>query len=207
MLSNGIKRGFPPERLKKIKEPKIHKDEGGYYIHTINENAKVYFEDYYKFLESAEKRCQREKEELDKRICECNPERIETLSYYRARKIIVELVLKIIHSFYGDSQNLAVIMTPWCLGTVILEKVETYKEIIAGGEIEDPNLRDNPYFVLKYLDEIYKKTLLDIFDLPQKAFRVKWQYTELLKRYSRLLSNVICGLETILLFLKGSASA
>ncbi len=206
MLSNGIKRGFPPERLKRIKEPKVHKDEGGYYIYTINENAKVYFEDYYKFLKSVEKRCLKEKEDLEKKIGECDSERLESLSYFRAKKIIVELVLKITYSFYGDSQNFAVIMSPWCLGTVILEKVETYKEIIAGGAAENPNLSENPYFVLKYLDEIYKKTLLDIFGFPQKAFKVKWQYTELLKRYSKLLSNAICGLETILLFLKGSSS-
>jgi len=63
MLSNGMKRGFSPERLKRFREPKVHKDEGGYYIYTINENVKVYFEDYYKFLESAEKRCLREKKQ------------------------------------------------------------------------------------------------------------------------------------------------
>jgi len=97
-------------------------------------------------------------------------------------------------------------MTPWCLGTVILEKIEAYKERIAGGEIENSNLSTNPYYVLKYMDEIYKKTLMDMFGLPEKAFKMKWQYTELLKRYSRLLCNVIGGLETLLIFIKGSGS-
>ncbi|KPL02943.1 MAG: hypothetical protein AMJ90_04495 [candidate division Zixibacteria bacterium SM23_73_2] len=207
MLSNGMKRGFSPERLRRFKEPKVRKDEGGYYIHTVNENAKVYFDDYYKFLKSTEKRCLLEKEKLEKKISGCDPEKLETVAYYRARNVIVEFVLKIVYSYYGNGHNFSVIMSPWCLGTVMLEKLESYKEILAGGEIESPDLSDNPYYVLRYLHEIYRKALMELLDLPEKAFKVKWQYTELLKRYSRLLCNVIGGLETLLLFVKGSGSA
>lgn len=49
MLSAGIKRGFPKDRIASLKEPRIKRDEGGYYILTLNENIKVYFEDYYLF--------------------------------------------------------------------------------------------------------------------------------------------------------------
>lgn len=206
MLKAGIKRGFSEERLPSIKDSRVKKDEGGYYILTLNENAKVYFEDYYQFLERAEERCFEEKKELDKKIIQCNPKKSECLSYYRAKKLIVDQVLKYIYSYYGDSSDLGVMMTPWCFGTVILEKIEAYKEKLSKGEIHDPNIADFPYFVLKYLDEIYKRTLLDLFEFPEKAFSIRWQYTELLKRYSKVLSNISGALQSILLMVKNYGS-
>lgn len=202
MLSNGIKRGFPKERLKKIKEPKVHKDEGGFFIFTINENTKVYFEDFYTFLEKAEKRCLGEKRQLEEKLSNCDPQKTETLSYYRARKIIVDLILKNVYGFYGDSNSFGVIMSPWCYGTVMLEKVEHHKELIAKGEINDPEISENVYFILKYMDEIFKKTLLELLDLPEEALKVKWQYTDLLRRYSKLLGGVVSTLEAILIWVK-----
>lgn len=206
MLSNGIKRGFPPERFKKIKEPKVHKDEGGYFILTLNENAKVYFEDFYVFLENAEKRCLEEKKRLQEKMIKCDPERVETISYYRARKIIVDLILKSLYRFYNDSSSFAVIMTPWCFGTVMLEKIEHHKELIAKGEINSPELSEDIYFVLKYMDEICKKTLLEMLDLPPEAFKIKWQYTDVLRRYTRLLGGVVSTLEAILIWVKAQGS-
>ncbi len=202
MLTNGIKRGFPKDRLKKIKEPKVHKDEGGYYIFTINEDAKVYFEDFYTFLENAEKKCLAEKKRLQEKMTECDPQKMETLSFYRARKLLVDLILKNVYGFYEDSTSFAVIMSPWCFGTVILEKIENFKELIAKGEINSPEISDNPYFILKYMDEIFKKTLMEMLDLPVEALKVKWQYTDLLKRYSRLLAGIVTTLETILTWVK-----
>ena len=206
MLTNGIKRGFPKERLKKIKEPKIHKDEGGYFILTINENTKIYFDDFYTFLEKAEKRCLAEKKRIQEKMIECDSQKMETLSYYRARKILVDIILKNVYVFYGDSTSFAVIMSPWCFGTVILEKIEHYKELIAKGEINSPEISENPYFILKYMDEIFKKTLMEMLDLPAEAFKVKWQYTDLLKRYSKLLGGVITTLETILTWVKAQGT-
>jgi hypothetical protein len=206
MLSNGIKRGFPPERLKKVKEPKVHKDEGGYFIFTINENAKVYFEDFYLFLEKAEKRCLEERKQVAEKIKNCDPNRTETLSYYRARKIIVELVLKNVYNFYGDSTTFGVIMSPWCFGTVMLEKIEQHKELIAKGEINNPEICEDIYFILKYMDEICRKTLLQMLDLSTDALKFKWQYTDLLKRYSRLLGGIITTLETILIWVKAQGT-
>jgi hypothetical protein len=206
MLKAGIKKGFPEEKVPSIKDPRVKRDEGGHYILTLNENSKVYFEDYYQFLESAEERCLEEKKELDKKIIQCDPKKIECLSYYRAKKLIVDQVLKYIYSYYGDSSDLGVIMSPWCFGTVILEKIEAYKEKISRGEVHDPNIPDYPYFVLKYLDEIYKKTLLDLFEFPEKAFSIRWQYTELLKRYSKILSNISGAMQSILLMVKNYGS-
>ena len=206
MLISNIKRGFPKEKLKKIKEPKVHKDEDGFFIFTINENTKVYFEDFYEFLEKAEKICLAEKKRIQEKMIECDPHKMETLSYYRARKILVDLILRNVYSFYGDSTSFAVIMSPWCFGTVILEKMEHYKELIAKGEVTSPEISDNPYYILKYMDEIFKKTIMEMLDLPVEALKVKWQYTDLLKRYSKLLGGVITTLETILTWVKAQGT-
>jgi len=202
MLSNRTKRGFPPERLNKNLEPKVKKDDGGHYLFTLNENIKVYFEDFYKFLERVEKRATDELKSLEQKIGDIHPSRIESLSYYRARKIIVERLLKQVYQFYADDKNLGAIMSPWCFGTVVLEKIELYRDRIRKGDAQDPNIPDYPYFVLRYIEEIYKKTLLEIFEFPEKAFSVRWQYTELLKRYSKVLSNINTALQNILAMVK-----
>jgi hypothetical protein len=194
----GLKRGFPEQWLKKQREPKIKKDERGYYIYTVNENTKVYFEDFYNFLEKAERKCLGEIKSLREKISQCDSKKEETLAYYQARRIIVELVLKSICNFYEDDSNLGVIMSPWCLGTVILEKVENYKERLSRGELLHSSLPEYPYYVLRYMDEIYKKTLLEIFEFPIEAFSIKWQYTEILKRYSKKLSDITAALANIL---------
>jgi len=198
MLDQKHKRGFADERLKHFSEPKVHKDDGGFYINTLSENIKVYFDDYYLFLEKVYARCCQESGILDKKINATGDDSTETAAYYRARKIIVDITQKTAMSFYTDDSNFGVIMTPWCFGTVILEKVEIYRERLARGDVNDPNATAYPYYVIKYLDEIYKKTLLDIFDFPSEAFKMRWQYSELLKRYSRVLSDITTSLNSVL---------
>ena len=201
-MSNKLKRGFPPERLNKNLEPKVKRDDGGYYLFTLNENIKVYFEDFYKFLERVEKRATGELNDLEQKIKEIHPSRIESLSYCRAKKIILEQLLKQVYKFYADGNNFGAIMSPWCFGTVVLEKIELYRDRIRKGDVQDPNIPDYPYFVFRYIEEIYKKTLLEIFEFPEKAFSVRWQYTELLKRYSKVLSNINTALQNILAMVK-----
>lgn len=198
MLSNGTDRGFSEAWLSTVVEPRVHRDQHGHFIYSISENTPVYFEDFYRFLEEVEKKCLVELGVLNFKIRRAPPEYEQTLSYYSARRIIVEQLLKNVHSFYSDSTNLGVIMTPWCFGTVVLEKIEIYKGRLVRGECTDPNLPDFPYLVFTYLDEIYRKTLLDIFGFPPQAFSVRWQYTELLKRYSKVLSDVNSSLQQIL---------
>jgi len=202
MLLDGTRRGFPTERLDSKNEPKVKCDKGGFYIHTINENVKIYFEDYYLFLEKSEMKAQKEQDRLIDLIEATPKSRPETLSYYRARKLVVDLVLRTIRSFYGDGSNLGVVMSPWCFGTVALEKVEIYRDQVARGEIDDANIPEYPYFVLRYVNDIYKSTLLELFDFPEKAFSMRWQYTELLKRYSQVLTNVTASLENVLTLVK-----
>ncbi len=201
-LSIGIKRGFSNEKLKRTREPKVKKDDGGYHIFTVNEGIKVYFEDFYNFLEQIEERALNELSDLREKMEACDPQCEETRAYYHARKIIVELVLKNVYGYYGDDSTLGVIMTPWCFGTVILEKIENYKERLSRGELPDVNLPERPYLVLRYVDEIYKKTILDLFELPLEAFSIKWQYTDLVKRFAGVFSNVHSNLENILSLIK-----
>jgi len=85
---------------------------------------------------------------------------------------------------------------------VILEKVENYKERLSRGELPDVNLPEYSYFVLRYIDEIYKKTLLELLELPSEAFSIRWQYTQLLKRFSQVFSNVYANLANILELVK-----
>jgi hypothetical protein len=139
---------------------------------------------------------------LKEKIERCYEKREETRAYYCARKIIVEVILKNVYGYYGDDSTFGVIMTPWCFGTVVLEKIEVYKERLSRGELPDVNLPENPYLVLRYIDEIYKKTVLDLFELPLEAFSIKWQYTDLLKRLGGLFSDAYGNLADILALIK-----
>jgi len=202
LLSNGIAAGFTEQKLRLLSDPRVGGDEGGIYILSVNESVKVYFSDYYHFLEQVEKRCLEDKRALNAKLAATDPKMSETIAYYRARKVVVDVVLKTVYAFYPETSNLAVVMSPWCFGTVVLERVEIYKERLAKGETPDPNIPDFPFFVLKYVEEIYKKALLELFDFPEKAFSMRWQYTELLKRYSKVLSNVTTSLQNILSIVK-----
>jgi len=206
MLDNKFKQGFHKERLDTVKEPKVQKDARGYFIYTLSENVKVYFDDFYQFLENVWEKCNRELAAINEKIDETDPSYTETLSFLRAKKIVIEQIKKSVLSFYTDGSNFGVVMTPWCFGTVVLEKTELYRERLARGDIQDPNIPEYPYYVIKYMDEIYKKTLLDVFDFPTDAFKMRWQYSELLKRYSKVLSNIAGSLNSVLLMVKNYGS-
>ncbi|NIM97074.1 MAG: hypothetical protein GTO24_02980 [candidate division Zixibacteria bacterium] len=197
-LSIGIKRGFTEDKLRRTKEPTVKKDEGGYYVYTVNEGVKVYIGDFYSFLERVETDCLNDLRSLKEKMLRCDVKCDETLAYYSARKIIVEVILKNVYGYYADDSSLAVIMSPWCFGTVVLEKVMNYKERLSQGTAPDVNLRESPYHVLKYVDEIHKRTILDMLGLPPEAFRYKWQYTELLKGFVKVFSDVRDNLANIL---------
>lgn len=202
MLAQNYRRGFAQEYLKTMSEPRVKYDDNGFYMMTISENVKVYFDDFYYFLESSYERCMTELARVDQKLSEYSSEWTETVAYYAATKIILELVAKNIRSFYTDGSNFGVVMTPWCFGTVILEKVETYKERLAKGQVADAKLPENPFYVIKYIEEIYKKQLLNLFDFPEEAFKMRWQYSELLKRYSNVLKNISGSLQSVLMMVK-----
>ncbi|MEA1979838.1 MAG: hypothetical protein U9N54_02550, partial [candidate division Zixibacteria bacterium] len=81
-------------------------------------------------------------------------------------------------------------------------KIEVYKERISRGEVEDANIVDYPYYVVKYIEEIYNTTLLEMFDFTENAFQMRWQYSELLKKYSKILTNITGSLNSVLSMIK-----
>ncbi len=202
MLTNGLDRGFKEATLKKTRDSRIGKDDGGFYIYTTSENIKVYIDLYYTFLEKTEKRALKEYKAVKQKLTETPSMHEETVSFYRAKLIILEQLLKNVYKYYADSTNSSSLMTPWCFGTIVLEKIELYRDKISKGQVNDPNIPEYPFYVLQYIDEIYKKTLLDIFEFPEKAFSMRWQYTELLKRYSKVLSDVTNSLQNVLQMIK-----
>lgn len=197
-----LERGFPVSRLENQREPKVKHDDRGFFIMTLSENIKVYFEDYYQFLEIIAGRCQSEQEHVEDAFKNTSVDHVESLAYYRARRLIVDMVNRNVRSFYSDRHNLGVIMTPWCFGTVILEKVELMRDRISRGEVSNADVGEYPFDVVRYIDEIKTSVLMDIFEFPPKAFAMRWQYTELIKRYSTALSNVTTSLQNILELMK-----
>lgn len=202
MLTNGLERGFNEHNLSLIKNPKVAKDKVGWYLHTFSENAKVYFDDFYKFLEKTEVKLIRELKALTEKIENLSPSHEESLAYYRAQKIIFERVLRHLYLCYSDSKNLSSITTPWCFATICLEKIEIYRDRVSKGQVRDKNIPEYPFYVLRYIDEITKRTLLNLFGFPEKALSMRWQYSELLKRYSKVLSNVTNSLQSVLTMIK-----
>ncbi len=206
MLEGKFQRGFSPDRLASNNEPRIRQDDDGYFLMSLSENSKVYFEDYYLFLEKTYEKSSLERARIDRLVAETTEDYAETLAYLRARGVIVDLLLKNIRRFYSDGANLGVIMTPWCFGTVVLEKIEVYRDRLSKGEVEDPNVPEYPYYIIKYIDEIYKVSLLELFDFPEKAFQMRWQYSELLQKYSKILGNITTSLQSVMTTIKGHTS-
>ncbi len=202
MLEGRYQRGFSQERLESTNDPKIRHDEHGYYIMSLSENSKVYFDDFYHFLELAYQNANNEKSKLSEKLMTTTTEFNESIAFYRAKSVIIDLLMKNIRRFYTDGANLGIIMTPWCFGTVMLEKIEVYRERISKGEVQDSNVPDYPYYVVKYIDEIYKIVLLELFDFPEKAFQMRWQYSELLKKYSKILTNISTSLNSVMSTIK-----
>jgi hypothetical protein len=202
LLEGKFHRGFPAERLASSQEPKVRKDDNGFFIMSLSESAKVYFEDFYGFLEKTYDKTLRERHRIDDKLARTAREYTETIAYLRSRGVIIDLLLKNIRRFYTDGANLGVIMTPWCFGTVMLEKIEVYRDQLAKGEVQDPNIPEYPFYVIRYLDETYKTTLLELFDFPENAFQMRWQYSELLKKYSKILSNITTSLQSVLFTIK-----
>ena len=198
MLEGRYQRGFSQERLDHTHDPKVRSDENGHYIMTLSENSKVYFEDYYRFLELTYANAENEKVRIAKRLEDLDPEYAESIAFFRAKAVIVDLLMRNIRRFYTDGANLGIIMTPWCFGTVMLEKIEVYRDRISKGEVNDPNIPDYPFYVVNYMDEIYKSTLLELFNFPEKAFQMRWQYSELLKKYSKMLTSITTSLNSVM---------
>ena len=80
----------------------------------------------------------------------------------------------------------------------MLEKIEAYRERLSKGEIHDPNVPEYPFYVIQYLDEVGRATLLELFEFPDQAFQMRWQYSVLLKKYSSILTSITGSLKNVL---------
>jgi hypothetical protein len=206
MLDGRYQKGFSPERLVTTQEPRVRRDERGFYVMSLSENTRVYFEDFYRFLSVTYERATAARKALDQKIADTTEESAETLAYYQANGVIVDLLMRTVRRFYTDGSNLGVVMTPWCFGTVVLEKTEVYRERLSKGDVQDSNVPGFPYDVIKYIDEIYKAVLLELFDFPEKAFQMRWQYSEILRRYSGILADITSRLQSVLATVKNFGS-
>jgi len=206
MLSRICNKGFPEDKLEKIPEPKVKRDENGFYIVSLSEGVKVYLDDYYSFLEELWERTVPLYKETQKKMDETPEDQMEAKAFYRSRKLILEILLSTIKKFYTTDDSLGVFMTPWCFGTVILEKVENARDKIKRGEEVKYDVGKYPYYVVKYIEETHKKSLLDLLKFPPKAFSMRWQYSELLKKYSKTLTNITTSLQSVLLMVRSYTS-
>ncbi len=206
MLANKTERGFSKQVLETMNDPRIRKDENGYYIMSLSENCKVYFEDFYQFLEMTYNRSSLERERITAKIATLSEKHPEMLAFFRARGVIVDMLMRTITRFYTDGTSFGIIMTPWCFGTVVLEKIEIYRDRINRGDVNEAIIPDYPYYVTKYIDEIHQTTLLEMFDFPEKAFQMRWQYAELLKKYSKILAGVTSSLQSVLSMIRSHKS-
>ena len=89
MLTNGLEKGFTDYNLPLIKNPKVGHDKLGWYIYTFSENSKVYFDNYYRFLENTEIKALKEIKDLEKNIVDTPDQNDESRAFYRAKKIII----------------------------------------------------------------------------------------------------------------------
>jgi hypothetical protein len=206
MLDGKFQRGFSTERLATTHEPKVRRDDHGHFIMSLSENSKVYFEDYYTFLKFVYTRSKSDQIAIREKLAVTPKDHAETIAFYRAKLVIIDVLQRAILRFYTDGSNLGVVMTPWCFGTVVLEKVEVYRDRLGRGEVDDPNVPEYPFYVIKYIDEIYRATLLDLFQFPEEAFQMRWQYSELLKRYSKILSDITGSLQSVISSVKNIGS-
>jgi hypothetical protein len=206
MIATEMKRGFPDSRFAKGVEPRVKKDDGGNYIYTLSENVKVYFDDYYQFLEQVEQRALDAMHDVKAKQAELTPEYQELRAFLCAKKKILEVLLRTIYDYYSEANNFGVVMTPWCFGTVVLEKVEAFRDRLSQGKVEDTDIPEYSFYVVRYIDETYRKILLDIFGFPEKAFSMRWQYSELLKRYGKALNNITASLQSVMMLVKSYGS-
>ncbi len=144
MLDGKFQRGFSTERLAMTHEPKVRRDDHGHFIMSLSENSKVYFEDYYTFLKFVYTRSKSDQATIREKLATIPKDHAETIAFYRAKLVIIDVLQRAILRFYTDGSNLGVVMTPWCFGTVVLEKVEVYRDRLGKGEVDDPNVPEYP---------------------------------------------------------------
>jgi len=168
-------RGFSDERLQDLADREIiGEDQGGFFLYTILEDAKVYFEEAYGFLEQSHQRCREYLARLEEDMAK-GVEDARDLLRLRAHCEVARRLLDFLEDCYTTSNDLTYIMSPRCYATFFLESIEGLDH----SEIEDRTL---PLAVLDLMQEETPDLLLELLDLPPEALSKRWQYVELAQR-------------------------
>ena len=169
-------RGLSDELLENLADREvIGEDEGGFFLYTISEDAKVYFEEAYRFLEQSHQRCREYLAKLEEDMVR-GVEDTGTLLRLQARREVVRRLLDFLENCYTTTDDLTFIMSPRCYATFFLESIEELDHT----EIEDRTL---PLAVLDFIQEEAPDLVLELLDLPPEALSKRWQYMELARRF------------------------
>lgn len=172
-------RGLSDELLENLADTGvIGEDEGGFFLYTISEDAKVYFEEAHGFLEQSHQRCREYLAKLEEDTARA-VEDAGTLQRLQARRELARLLLNFLEDYYTTANDLSAIMSSRCYATVFLESMEELDH----AEIEDRTL---PLAVLDLIQEEASDLVLELLDLPPEALSRRWQYTELARRFGVL---------------------
>ncbi len=178
MSLNVHRRGFPLSKLERLYNNNvIHYDSGGYYL--FQETYKIYFNDFYRFLEYVESRAMRKLNLINQKLALPFIFSKEAEMQLIARKIILDIFFNLLYMHYEEGNNLNLIMPEWCFGTLVLETVINIEVLVKDGEYEIIN---TPEPVLEIVPEIGKDFLLDIFEFPEEAFMEMWHHNILDRR-------------------------
>ena len=168
-------RGLSDELLENLADREIiGEDEGGFFLYTILEDAKVYFEEAYGFLEQSHQRCREYLAKLEEDMAK-GVDDAETLLRLQACREVARRLLDFLEDCYTNSNDLTFIMSPRCYATFFLEGTEELDH----AEIEDRTL---PLAVLDLIREEASDLVLELLDLPPEALSKRWQYVELARR-------------------------
>ena len=184
MLTTGKERGLTKDKLATIFQNNIiAKDNNGFFLYTINENKKVYFEQFYRFLEKVEKKCQQELNTVREELDEVDKPGEEKRAYLLAKQAILIILLDRIEFHYTDKTNLESIVSEWCFGTMVYEIVRDVDALFEYNFTFEIDFGKKPALVTDKIEQICRKTLLDIFKFPDRAFDNMWQYMDLVNRF------------------------
>jgi hypothetical protein len=169
-------RGLSDELLENLANREIiGEDEGGFFLYTILEDAKVYFEEAYGFLEQSHQRCREYLAKLEEDMAK-GVDDAETLLRLQACREVARRLLDFLENCYTTTNDLTFIMSPRCYATFFLEGVEELDH----SEIEDRTL---PLAVLDWIQEEAPDLILELLDLPPEALSKSWQYMEVARRF------------------------
>jgi hypothetical protein len=160
MLKNGMERGFTESELDQLwKQEIIGRDSRGYYIHTAYENDKVYFEDYYRFLEKIELKSLNMIESANWSISQ-EDKRDKLIRLY-AEKLILLKILDLIQIHYSHYEGLELVLSPEAFWEYAALSIESIQDSIPRDRLEgNKDMKQ----VLSKAKEIYHDILSEVVE-------------------------------------------